>query len=200
MGNKSMLTNRFNRKLVDGRLVFVCKSNDNTNDNKTNSDYVTNPIKSVSVKLDDVYTYKKPHYYTPMKYNDTLKGKHYCKQFGNKFFEIPKTQWRISTIELEQFATLVRVTCNVLASLNGYVSIKDVRNYLLEHEFVILDSKLLSNVVKAFLVDRPHLKKRYTYNRVKHNDSEHGFECDVHYHNSWYDREKWSKIMAGCEL
>ena len=135
-----------------------------------------------------------------MSYNDASRGEHYCKQFGNKFFEIPKEQWHIPTIELEQFATLVRVTCNVLASLNGYVTIKDVRNYLLEHEFTIFDSKLLSDVVKAFLVDRPHLKKTYNYNRVKHNNSEYGFECDVHYHNSWYDREKWAKIMAGCEL
>ena len=203
MVNKGMLTNRYNRKLVNGKLCFTVNKSINNNDSsvdfKTN-EHFTNPIESVSIKPDIPYTYKKPNHYAPSNYTDVLRSKHYVKKLGNRFFEIPKNEYRIPSIELKQFTTLVKTACKVFASLNGYITIKDIRNYLLEHDFQILDSSLLSDTVKAFLSDKPHLKKTNRHNSVKHNKTDYGFECDVHYHNSWYDREYWGKLFGICEL
>lgn len=208
MGNKSMLTNRYNRKMVNGKLCLTSakSTNDVNNDVNGSNDsfkynkHFTNPITSASIRPDKPYTYKKPNLYKPSIYTDVYKTKHYVKQFGGVFYEIPKAEYRTPSIELKQFAILVKTACNVLASINGHVSIKEVKGYLLEHEFVILDNKLLSDVVKSFLSDKPHLKKRVSHNRVKHNSNDYGYSVDAHYHKSWYDREHWAKLMGICEL
>lgn len=207
MGNKSMLTNKFNRTIVvrnSTEQSLQAVTNNGSNDSNVEK-YSTNPIKSVSkaIRPSQHYVYSKPqrlHSIKPNEYTDANRHGHYCNRIGNRYVEIPKTSYRIPSFELKQFSQLVRVSCNVLASLNGYVSYTDVRKHLLDNSFVILDNKLLQDVVRSFLQTRPHLVKRVSNNRVKANDNNYGFESEPVRPSNWYDKERWSKLMRICEL
>ena len=197
--NKGMLTARYNRKIT-------VKSSDNLGnkdvqklDNNIVKDYDCNE----PIRPDVVNTYHKPNRLRSIQsneYTDTQRTKNRLVKYSNHYIEIPKDTYRIPTIELKQFAQLVRVSCNVLASLNGYVTYTDVRKHLLDNSFAILDNKLLQDVVRAFLQTRPHLIKKREHNSVNHNKVTYGYESEPVRPKTWEQKQHWSKIMSMCEL
>ena len=203
--NKGNFNSRYNRKVLSKK---VDNTTDNIVTNCNNIDSITinndnnNGYNSCTIRPDEVHTYRKPnrlHSIVPSEYTDTQRSVNYSVR-GNFLYEIPKTVYRIPTIELKQFSLIVKIACKVLGSLNGYVSIKDVKNYLLENNINILCYSTLVDVVKAFLSTHTHLKKRYSYNRVKNNNVTVGYDTQPVKPKSWYEKEHWSKLMSICEL
>lgn len=196
MSNKGMITQSFKRLFNGYDNITI----DNIISNKPNN--VNNSIKTESIKPDVVNTYKRkkclkmPSSYDV--YHNTSDSK--CRKYGNKYLEFNKDVFHLNKTEVKQFKTLVNVACNVFATSNGYVSIKDIKEYLITNKFAILDNTILSDVVKAYLIDRPHLKKKYSYNRVKSNNEVVGYCGREIRPKSCYDKEKWSKLMGICEL
>lgn len=200
MANKGMLTARYNRKSVE------VNTEDKLNNNSIQKSKVNTSKRydyNEPIRPDIVHTYIKPNRLRSIQcneYTDTQRNKNRLVKYSNHYIEIPKDTYRIPSIELKQFAQLVRVSCNVLASLNGYVTYTDVRKHLLDNSFAILDNKLLQDVVRSFLQTRPHLIKKHEHNSVNHNKVTYGYESEPIRPKTWEQKQYWAKIMGICEL
>ena len=181
LSNKSMLTNKYNRKVVTREQKPTCC---NTTDNKL-------------VGLDDlkkVYTYHKPSKYNHLSYHDEYKHDRRCRRYGSMYLEFDNDTVQWNTTEQQQYTTLVNVACKVVYGMYNNVTCKLVADQLNKYNMIV-DYHIIRERVKDF-------KTRYniTHNKVKNNPNHYGYDSEDVRPNHWSTREHWEKLMRICDL
>lgn len=178
MANKGMLTARYNRK-----LCFIKKHNDNN--------------EHVDVNLFEPVVYNKPNLRMPSRWHDDLRKNHYVNEIGQRWYEIPKNNWRWVDIEKAQYIKLCRLVCDEFLRQNGYLNL-DVVQFMKDNGFKILDKNILHEIVVNGYINVHRRKKveRNTTgdNKINHNRTHYGYTTSP-IKPSGVEKQKWNKLM-----
>lgn len=181
LSNKSMLTNRYNRKVV---IREQKPTRCNTTDNKLDG----------IDELKQVYTYHKPSKRSFLNYYDEYRGSRKCRRYGSMYLEFDNDTITWNTTEQKQYVVLVDVACKVVYGMYNNCTCKLVIDQLNKYNMIV-DYHIIKERVKDF-------KTRYnvTHNKVKNNPNNYGYNTEDIRPTHWSTREHWEKLMRICDL
>jgi len=191
---KSILNSASNRS----KIAYIVKHSNSNIANVNNSNLAVEPIPSdVEVIKPDMVKILRKRLHNNMRWSSHDTNNAIVWTRGNITLEYTKDKWVTvnSDVDRKNFKRAVILACKYCKNKYDKVTVSLVRSALIEQKVTIINSKVLSVLVKRYLEKYPNPSE----NRVRHN-APIAQECPVG-DGIWRENpERISKILSMCEL